>query len=285
MAVASVCVKLTSLPVCIWESRRLQPSFPAMSGTRTIARPLNLLILGGSAEARELAQALSTRGDISAIVSLAGVTRIPAPLPLPVRIGGFGGVEAQEQWIERHHIDAVIDATHPFAARIALRTARLCAGLGLPYLRLRRPGWSAGPTDKWVRIPAAKDAAQVIPQEARIFLATGRQSLPGFADLAGRIVHCRVVDPPVSPFPWPNGTWQIGRPPFSVAGETALFQRLGIDWLVAKDSGGSGGSAKLEAARALGLPVALLDRPPLPSGDSAETAQEALGWLAAIMAA
>jgi precorrin-6A/cobalt-precorrin-6A reductase len=240
---------------------------------------LRLLILGGSAEARVLAEALSDRPDIAATVSLAGVTRDPRPLPLHTRIGGFGGAAAQADWIEAQRIEAVIDASHPFAARIGPRTAALCAARGLPFLRLLRPGWVAGSGDRWTCIARPEDAAPLIPEDARVFLAVGRQSLPEFAGLAGRALWCRIVDPPGQPFPWPNGTWEIGRPPFAAADEVALFRRLCIDWLVAKDAGGAGGRAKLDAARCLGLQVALLDRPMPPPGPIVATVAEALDWL------
>ena len=248
------------------------------------SQPLQLLILGGTAEARDLAGLVSTRADIAATVSLAGATRDPLPLPLPTRSGGFGSAAAQAEWMQQNRIATVIDATHPFAARIGPRTAGICARLGLPYLRLLRPSWSAGPGDRWTRIAQPGDAARLIPPEARIFLATGRLSLPDFAALAGRSLWCRIVDPPKGAFPWPNGAWEIGRPPFSTASESDLFRRLGIDWLIAKDAGGAGGRAKLDAARTLGLEVALLDRPAPPPGEVVATAAEALNWLDRVVA-
>lgn len=255
------------------------------SADTTGNQPLRLLILGGTAEARRLAEAVAARAGIAATVSLAGATGDPRPFPVPTRIGGFGGAAAQAEWIETHRIDAVIDASHAFAREIGPRTAGLCAGRGLPFLRLVRPGWVPAPGERWTRIAHPAEAASLIPEDARIFLATGRQSLPGFAALAGRALWCRVVDPPALPFPWPGGAWLTGRPPFPESGEVGLFRRLGIDWLVAKDAGGDAGRTKLEAARALGLGVALLDRPPLPPGPVVAAVEDALDWLDGLGAA
>jgi precorrin-6A/cobalt-precorrin-6A reductase len=224
-----------------------------------------ILLLAGTAEARALSHALREAG-LPAIASLSGATRAPAPLPLPTRRGGFGGEEGFRAFLRTAGIDAVIDATHPFAARITARTAAVCAALGLPCLRLERPGWHPGPGDRWIRIDSEEEAARHVPPGATVLLATGRQSLGRFAGLAGRRVLLRVIDPPEGPFPWPGGDFLQGRPPFDAAAEEALFRRHRIDWLVAKDSGGEGGRAKLDAARALGLPVLMLRRPPPPPG-------------------
>ncbi|MCR8725191.1 cobalt-precorrin-6A reductase [Frigidibacter sp. ROC022] len=243
------------------------------------AAPLRLLLLGGSAEAAVLAKRLAGQPGLASILSLAGATRDPAPQPLLLRVGGWGSAAAQADWMRREAIGAVIDATHPFAARIGPRTAAICAAAGLPYLRLLRPGWVAGPGDRWTRIPGPEAAAEVIPETATVLLATGRLSLPGLSGLAGRRLYCRIVDPPTAAFPYPPGAWLQGRPPFTEAGERRLLRDLGIDWIVAKDSGGAGGWPKLAAARALDLPVALIDRPP-PPGASVSTVTEALDWLA-----
>lgn len=235
-----------------------------------------VLLLAGTAEARELAVALAAMPGIAARASLAGATRNPAALPLPTRIGGFGGAGAFAAYLRDEGIGAVIDATHPFAARISARSAAVCAAQGVPYLAVQRPGWQPQAGDRWVTVDSVGDAARVIPARATVFVATGRSSV---AQLDPRCtLHVRVIDPPTVPFPHPRGSFVVGRAPFTVAGEVALFRRLGIDWLLVKDAGGDGGFPKLLAARELGLPVAMVRRPEVP-GPAVGTVAEALDWL------
>lgn len=241
---------------------------------------IRLLLLAGTAEARDLAQRLAGRPGLAVTISLAGATRQPRPLPWPTRTGGFGGAAGQEAFLREGGFTHVIDATHPFARAISARTAEVCAALGLPRLLLQRPGWTAGPGDDWRFVADEAEAAALIPDGAAVFLATGRQSLARFAGLAGCTVYLRQIDPPDAPFPLPQGGFVIGRPPFPVDEEVALFRRLGIDWLVVKDSGGEKSRSKLDAARQLRLPVVMLRRPPPPPGPVAATVEEALGWLA-----
>ncbi|SMY07990.1 Precorrin-6A reductase [Flavimaricola marinus] len=216
------------------------------------------------------------------LASLAGATRSPKPLPVPTRVGGFDGEAGFWRCVQDNDITAVLDATHPFAERITRRTARLCAERGMPYLRLDRPAWQPQPEDRWVMIQSEDQAAAHVGAGQVVFLATGRQTLERFAGLAVAQVIARVVDPPQSPFPFAGGRFEVGRPPFDVASEVALFQRLKVDWLVVKNAGGSGGWAKLEAARALGLPVLMLERPARPEAPVVETVAAALGWVRAL---
>ncbi|GGL74873.1 cobalt-precorrin-6A reductase [Wenxinia marina] len=239
---------------------------------------MKVLLLAGTREGREMAERLS-RAGVPALVSLAGATDRPLPLPLPTRRGGFGGAEGFLDCLRVEGITAVVDATHPFAARITDRTGRLCAEQGVPYLQILRPGWQEGDGDRWTRIARLEDAAGLIPTGATVFLATGRQSLGAAAELAGRRLMLRVIDPPKEPFPIEGGDYVVGRPPFTLDAEKALFALTGVDWLVVKDSGGDEGRAKLDAARALGLPVALIDRPPLPDAPRVTTAEAAMAWV------
>lgn len=240
---------------------------------------IRLLLLAGTGEARALAGHLAGRPGIETTVSLAGATRAPLPQGLPTRTGGFGGEAGQAAWLTERAITHVIDATHPFAARISLRSAALCARLGIGYLQLLRPGWSAGKGDRWTLVDTEAEAAAIVPPGATVFLATGRQRLEEFAGLAGNRLYCRRIDPPDAPFPFPNGDYLVGRPPFSVADEVALFARLRIDWLVVKDAGGAASRTKLDAARDLGIPVLMIRRPPQPAAERVETVQAALDWL------
>lgn len=239
---------------------------------------MTVLVLAGTREGREVAAGLAARA-IPVLASLAGRTRRPLEPGVPLRTGGFGGAQGFRDTVAAQGITAVIDATHPFAEEITARTARLCREDGLPHLILRRPGWQPQPGDDWTRIVREADLAAHVPRGATLFLATGPQRLEAFTGLEGRRVLCRRIDPAPGPFPYENGDWVVSRPPFSVEDETALFALLGVDVLATKDSGGEDGRAKLEAARALGLRVVLLDRPRLPEGARVvETVEEALHW-------
>ncbi|MDF1854327.1 cobalt-precorrin-6A reductase [Pseudooceanicola sp.] len=241
-----------------------------------------ILLLAGTAEARHVARALASAG-VPAIASLAGAVRGPAELAVPTRIGGFGGAAGFRRFLVDQGIAAVLDATHPFAARITARTALVCDELGLPYLRVQRPAWQAGPGDVWHEVAQPEEVPGLIPAKAHLFLAVGRQQLARYAGLAGRQIVARSIEPVASDFPWPGGRFLTGRPPFSVADEIALFRRLGTEWLVTKNAGGSGAAAKLEAARALALPVAMIVRPLPPEGvEIVETVDAALDWALAL---
>ena len=237
---------------------------------------MRVALLAGTAEARAVAHALAAEG-FDAVASLAGATREPEPLPVPTRRGGFGGEAAFAEWLAAERIGAVLDATHPFACAISRRAARVAAAMDLPHRQLLRPGWTPGPGDRWTRAAREEDAAGVVPPGATVFLATGLGSVARFAGLDARLI-CRRIDPPAEPFPL-RGEWLVGRPPFDAASEAALFERLGVDWLVVKDSGGEASRPKLDAARALGLPVVVIDRPPQPDCARVATPEEAMAWI------
>ncbi len=241
---------------------------------------MKVLLLAGSGEARALARKLAAMAGVTAVASLAGATRDPAPLALPTRRGGFGGAAAQAAYMRDQGFDAVIDATHPFASRIKARTARIAAEMGLPLVHVIRPPWRPGPGDRWTEVSDFAHAPRYIPPGAVVFLATGRGSLDAFAPLVGRRLISRQINPPDAPFPWPGGQYLVGRPPFSQADEVALFRRLEVDWLVVKNAGGEGARAKLQAARELGLPVLMLARPAPPQGAVVDSVAGALNWLA-----
>ena len=239
---------------------------------------MTLLLLAGTSEAKRIAWALADSGR-PVIASLAGATRDPEPLPVPVRTGGFGGEAGFREELSARGITAVLDATHPFAARITDRTARVCADLRLPCLHVLRPPWTPGPGDLWTEIDREEDAAAHIRPGATVFLGTGRQTLARFANLEGCRVLCRQIDPPTSPFPFEGGEFLIGRPPFPVDRERDLFEALGVDWLVVKNAGGAASATKLHAARDLGLPVLMIRRPPPPPGRVVQTVEQAVDWV------
>jgi len=242
---------------------------------------MKLLLLAGTSQARRLAEQLVTEARIDVIASLSGATREPATLPVPMRVGGFGGDKDQEGYIVINGFDAVVDATHPFASRISHRTYDICRRLNVPYLQLLRPGWSAGAGDDWTWVESGLEAAAHIPPGSVVFLATGRQTLHEFRNLPGRHLICRQIDPPEGAFPFENGEYLVGRPPFSVEDEIALFRARAVTWLVVKNAGGDLSRTKLDAARALGIPVLMINRPEQPAGEKAATVAAAMQWIRA----
>lgn len=239
----------------------------------------NVLVLGGTAEARRLAAALHGDPAFAVTSSLAGRVAVPALPCGDVRIGGFGGVDGLAGWLRRHGVDAVVDATHPFAARMTANAVAATTAARVPLLVLRRPGWAAGPGDRWHRVPDAAAAAALLPDlGVRVFLATGRGDLAAFAGLDAWFL-LRAVDPPPPPLP-ARHRLVLARGPFTADAERALLREHRVDVLVARDSGGELTAAKLVAARELGLPVVLMDRPPAPAAPVVGSVGEALAWLA-----
>jgi precorrin-6A/cobalt-precorrin-6A reductase len=235
-----------------------------------------ILVLGGTGEARELASDLTDRG-VRVVSSLAG--RVARPrLPVgEVRVGGFGGPEGLATYLRENDVRAVVDATHPFAERIGSNAARAAEVTGVPLLRLARPGWRPGPQDVWHWADDLAEAARVLPGLGnRVFLTSGRQGLPAFAHLDDLWFLIRCVDPPEPPLPR-HHELVLARGPYEVDAERALLRR--VDVLVTKDSGGDLTSAKLTAARELGVPVLLVRRPPRPDTETAETVPEAVEWV------
>ncbi|MFR9804543.1 cobalt-precorrin-6A reductase [Pseudonocardia sp. RS010] len=229
--------------------------------------PDRLLILGGTSDARALAELLTLTNDraLSVVSSLAGRVRSPRLPPGEVRVGGFGGIAGLVAYLRDEGITRVVDATHPFAAGMTANAAAACARTGVPLTILRRPGWTAQPGDRWHRVASLAEAADILPRlGARVFLTTGRQDLAAFADLDLWFL-VRSVDPPDPPVPRRMRSI-LARGPFTVDGETALLREHAVDVLVTKDSGGMDTAAKLTAARPLGVPVVMIDRPALPPG-------------------
>ncbi|MFF4545771.1 cobalt-precorrin-6A reductase [Streptomyces sp. NPDC001406] len=229
----------------------------------------HILILGGTTEARRLAAALAARPGVRVTTSLAGRVARPGAVEGDVRIGGFGGAEGLADWLREQRADAVVDATHPFAASITANAARAARATGLPLVVLRRPGWRPAPGDRRHPVPSLAAAADALPGLGRrVFLTTGRLGLAAFARLTDLHFVVRSVEPPEPPMP-PDAEVILARGPFTVADELTLLRAHRIDVLVTKDSGGEATAAKLTAARELGLPVVVVQRPPLPPGVTA----------------
>jgi precorrin-6A/cobalt-precorrin-6A reductase len=242
---------------------------------------MRVLLLGGTAEARALAELLHPKVDI--ISSLAG--RVPNPaLPVgPVRIGGFGGVEGLRTWLTESGVTAVVDATHPFAATITAHAASACAELDMPYVVLNRPPWDpAGATV----VATDTEAAAIIAAKgySRVFLTTGRSGVAAFADSDAWFLIRVVTAPDVAVLP-PNHELVLSRGPYRYEDESELLRSRGIEVLVTKNSGGALTRAKLDAARALGVDVIVIERPSLPAGvQVVDSVQEAVRWAEASQA-
>ncbi|KOV25483.1 cobalt-precorrin-6A reductase [Streptomyces heliomycini] len=229
----------------------------------------HVLVLGGTTEARALAGELSARPGTRVTTSLAGRVRRPGAVAGELRVGGFGGARGLADWLREQRVDAVVDATHPFARAITANAARAAGATGLPLVVLRRPGWRPGPRDDWHPVPSLDAAADLLPRLGhRVLLTTGRLGLAAFAHLTDLRFVVRSVEPPEPPVP-PHTHVLLARGPFTVADETALLREHRVDVLVTKDSGGTATAAKLTAARDLGLPVVVVRRPPLPDGVTA----------------
>ncbi|GGX07160.1 cobalt-precorrin-6A reductase [Streptomyces noursei] len=248
------------------------------------ARVRHVLILGGTTEARRLAAALEAEPGVRVTTSLAG--RVAAPrLPAgEVRIGGFGGPEGLARWLHAHAVDALIDATHPFAGTISFNAARAAATAHVPLLALRRPGWGAQPGDVWHPVPSLAEAAAALPAlGGRVFLTTGRMGLAHFAHLTDLWFLVRSVDAPEPPHP-PRMTTVLDRGPFTLDGERELLRRHRIDVLVTKDSGAAATAPKLAAAREAGVPVVVVQRPAVPEGvPVAAEPDAAVDWVRALL--
>jgi precorrin-6A/cobalt-precorrin-6A reductase len=240
---------------------------------------LRLLIIGGTAEARALAEACAPRPNLAVVTSLAGRTRAPRDLPGEVRVGGFGGAEGLARFLRAHAIDRLIDASHPFAEQIGRHAAAACQAAGVPRLRLLRPPWRRHAGDRWIEVADLTEAARRLPELGRrAFLSVGHKDLAAFAGLADVWFLIRTIEPPER-LPLDHALWLQGRGPFSLEAELALLRAHGIDVLVTKASGGAATYAKLAAARALGLPVLMLRRPAPPEGPLVATVAAALDWL------
>ncbi|MGL4289233.1 MAG: cobalt-precorrin-6A reductase [Phreatobacter sp.] len=244
---------------------------------------MTILILGGTTEAAALARRLAgSFSAIPALVSLAGRTRAPKPLALPVRTGGFGGIDGLAAFLSENRIAAVIDATHPFAAIMPFNAEAACRMAHVPLLALRRPPWAPVAGDNWIEVETMAAAATALgTAPRRVFLTIGRQDLGAFAGAPQHHYLVRSIEPIGDALPATDVTRIEARGPFLVADEVALMRREKIDLVVSKNSGGTQTEAKLAAARRLGLAVVMVARPAKPDVSEVADIDQALAWLAA----
>ena len=248
-----------------------------MNGSARIKR---ILILGGTAEARKLAGALATRADLAVTLSLAGRTAQPLPQPVPLRVGGFGGAHGLAEYLRAERIDALINATHPYAAAISANAAEAARVAHAPLLALRRAAWRPVAGDHWIEIETMEQAIDALgAAPRRVFLALGRKELVPFAAAPQHLYLVRSVDPVDPPLAVPQAIYLTARGPFGEAEDRVLLERHRIDAILAKNSGGEATYGKIAAARGLHLPVIMLKRPALPETESVERIEDVLAWL------
>ncbi len=234
------------------------------------AAPRRALVLGGSSEARVLATRIAADPRLEGVISLAGRTSAPLAHDLPVRTGGFGGVDGLTRYLVEERISHVVDATHPFAARISANARTACAVADVPLLVLTRPPWIPAQGDRWTEVADNSAATRALGSAPRrVFLAIGRQGVADFCIAPQHDYVLRVIEPPDAHDLPPSCEVIFGRGPFALQDEIALMRNRRIETIVTKNSGGALAYAKIEAARALGLDVVMIARPA--SGDAATT--------------
>jgi precorrin-6A/cobalt-precorrin-6A reductase len=243
---------------------------------------MRLLILGGTTEATALAGRIANRRDLDPVLSYAGRTRNPSPPPIPFRVGGFGGVAGLETYLTERKVDAVIDATHPFAVQISRNAVAACRKLGLPTARLTRPPWQRQNDGRWTNVADIAGAVRALgDRPRRVFLTIGGLQLVEFGQVSQHRFVVRTIDPPEGLIALTFHRVILARGPFSVEDEIALMRDERIDTLVTKNSGGSATEAKIKAARALGIEVVIVDRP-TPEGYAAfHSIDDVLAWIEA----
>ena len=239
-----------------------------------------ILILGGTTEARRLAERLVHRADLAVTVSLAGSTTAPARQAVPVRTGGFGGAQGLADYLAAERVHVLIDATHPYAANISSNAVEAAALARVPLLALRRPPWVPRAGDNWTEVADPDAAVQALgPSPRRVFLALGRSEIGSFAQAPQHSYLVRSVEPVDPPLAVPRAAYVTSRGPFTEADDRELLRTHAIEIVVAKNSGGAATYGKMAAARALCLAVILLRRPALPETPAVETVDDAVAWL------
>ncbi len=248
--------------------------------TSSPAKPLRVLILGGTADANRLVAEIARDPRIDAVLSYAGRTESPKPPPIAWRVGGFGGVDGLVDYLRAENIARVIDATHPFAARMSANAVTACALARVPLIALERAAWQPRSGDRWIEVDDIGAAAEALGRAPhRVFLGIGRQYLDVFAAHPQHHYVVRLVDPPRTVLPLREADMIVARGPFDLADDRAMLTEHRIDIVVARNAGGDAAYAKIEAARDLGLPVVLVSRPFIPAREKVEDVVNVLRWL------
>jgi precorrin-6A/cobalt-precorrin-6A reductase len=247
--------------------------------TSSLAKPLRVLILGGTTDANQLAAATTGDPRLDPILSYAGRTENPKRPPIAWRVGGFGGIDGLIEYLRAENIARVVDATHPFATQMSAHAIAACTAVSVPLLALERAPWQRMPGDRWTEVDDFAAAAETLGVEPRrVFLGIGRTQLAPFAGHPQHFYLVRLVDPPRAPLPI-DAEVIIARGPYHLAGDRGVLTDHRIDIMVTRDAGGDSASAKIEAARELGLPVVMVRRPFIPAREKVESVAEVLRWL------
>lgn len=236
-----------------------------------------ILILGGTAEAAEVVARLAGDDRLETVTSLAGLTRLPNASGR-VRRGGFGGPAGLATFLKDERYNALVDATHPFAAQIAAHAAEAAGIAQVPRIKLVRPPFERTEADRFIPVPDMEAAAASLPQGARVFLAAGRREIAVFTSRPDLWCLVRMIEPPVPGEKLPQGELILGRPPSDPKQEEELLTQHRIGWIVSKDSGGQA-AAKIVAARQLGIPVVLVERPAPPQGPQVPDVDAVIAWI------
>lgn len=218
---------------------------------------LNILVLAGTADARQVIDALAGDSQISITASLAGVTQAPQPLPVPVRTGGFGGAEGLISYCQQQKIDLILDITHPFARHISRNAAEAAQRANIRCFVFDRPAWDLTKDDR--SFDSWQDMVDAVPAGERVFLAGGTASIEAFCERDDIFLCARALNI-AAKANTKHAVFINAMPQTAVEDEIKLFKKHDISLLCCKNSGGIASSAKLEAARALGLPVWMLAR-------------------------
>jgi len=220
---------------------------------------MRVLILGGTAEARELADRLvALRHDV--ITSLAGRTSRPMLPAGALRVGKFGGVPGLVGYMSAMGIERLVDATHPYAGLISVNAVAAGRQAGIPLVRLMRAEWVEPDDARWSHVPDIGAAARALPAGCHALVTTGHEGLEQLLARADCTFVVRLIEPPAEALPR-HARLLLDRPPYSLEDERALLRREEIGVLVSKNSGGEQTAAKVAAARELGIGVIMVDRP------------------------
>jgi len=242
---------------------------------------LRLLILGGTSEATALTRELAGAPGVAPILSLAGATEHPAPSPIQRRIGGFGGAVGLAAFLRAEGIEAIVDATHPFAARMSMNAAAAAQATGTPIVVFTRPPWERRDGDRWLEVATMDEAVDALgPRRRTVFLTQGRLRLAAFKRAPQHHYVVRAIDrPEIAALP--DCRLILARGPFALADEIALMRHERIDVVVTKNSGGAATYPKIEAARALGIEVVIVARPKPPQAETLHDLDAVLAWIKA----
>ncbi len=229
-----------------------------------------ILILAGTSEGRRAALALEkeSRKVMAATATAYGGELLQKDFQGEISTRPLD-LEAMTELINRRSVTKVIDATHPFAEEVSRNAREACRLSGIDYERLEREGSDIQIGEGVIAARDTEEAVQIASGHAgNIFLTVGSSKLEHYArsldpeKLIVRILPVKAslekcLDLGITP---KNIIAMQG--PFDEEINKLLFRRYRAGLVITKDSGPAGGVAeKINAARALGIPVILIARP------------------------